>query len=144
MDFDFLDVKEYERIEQKALDALKNSPTAKEGLQKAYAVLKKEDIDESNQIAIFSLIVNMLLTEEGRQKIMKEGHKKEVQKYFKDELGIAWAPGYLNIDNGDGTISEIKLMRYYLADEPPSFLRRKGSQSKKIRERYAARPITCV
>lgn len=129
MDFDFhdFDVEKFEQVHQKALDALQNSPTPKEGLQRAHAVLKKEGLDESARIAIFSLIVNELLTQEGRKMILKEGHKKEVQEYFKKELGIAWSPGHFSMKEEDGSISEFKLMRYYPIDDPPSFVHKNGS-----------------
>lgn len=125
-DFDDFDVEKFKQMYQKAFAALQNSPTPKEGLQRAYAALK-EGLDESTRIAIFSLIVAELLTQEGREMILKEGHKKEVQEYFKEELGIAWAPGHFSMEEEDGSISEFKVMRYYPIDDPPSFVRKKRS-----------------
>jgi hypothetical protein len=124
LDFAFAKrMKVLENIEKRAIDAAKHGFTSKDSLRRAFMVINQEEIDEVDKYAIFSLIVNYVLTPEGRKRILDEGHKKEVQEYFKRELGIAWQPGYLHIKEDDGSVETIKLMRFYLADEKPSFLR---------------------
>lgn len=107
----------FKRVEEKALAALRQGFTAKDGLRRAHMAMIADGLNRQEVDFLFNWIVHCILTDDARQLIMKEGHRPEIKEKFRRELGIAWQdiPIAQGISPQKTSISNLK--RYYLADE---------------------------
>ncbi|MFC7442208.1 hypothetical protein [Laceyella putida] len=109
----------FKRVEEKALAALRQGFTAKDGLRRAYMAMLAEGLSQQEVDFLFNWVVNCILTADARQLIMKEGHRTEIKDKFRRELGIAWQdiPIAHGISRNKSGIYHLK--RYHLVDEQP-------------------------